>query len=113
MAKGAANEKDLGALHSKLARVFTSVLDRYERRMDLSNIDTSNLEDELIEKLLEADLDPSPAMLGAVSKFLKDNEILLDSEEVNELSDMERRLANKRKNRSNVVSLDKLATDVN
>jgi hypothetical protein len=47
-------------------------------------------------------------MLSAIAKFLKDNNISYDSEQIDELSELEQRLRNKKANRpdfSNVTSL--------
>lgn len=41
--------------------------------------------------------EPSPAMLSAITKFLKDNDIGMSKEDAEELSGLERRLAEKRK----------------
>ena len=112
MSKGAATEKTLGFLHNKIATVFSKVLDKYEDRLDaverLQSGD-AELEQELLEQLLEADLFPNPAMLAAISKFLKDNEITMDSEEVDRLSDQERRLAERKKKRPDFASLTNLS----
>lgn len=109
MAKGAANEKALGGLHSKLAGVFIKVLERYETQMDaVDALKNGELEHEMLDELLSQDTMPNPAMLSAISKFLKDNEIMYDTEEVQQLSDLERRLADRRKKRENVVSLTSL-----
>lgn len=106
MAKGAANEAALGALHSKLAAVFTKVLERYEARMQAADtIDVSSMESEVLEELFAQNVEPNPAMLAAVAKFLKDNEVRFDTEELNKLSDTERRLQERREKRQNVVAL--------
>jgi hypothetical protein len=47
-------------------------------------------------------------MLSAISKFLKDNEIMYDSEEIDQLSSTQRRLAEMKKKRGNVVTLDNI-----
>jgi len=99
MAKGAANEKSLGGLHSALARVFTKVLEKYERNMSaLDDIPADEIEAEMLNTLIEMQ-EPNPAMLGAISKFLKDNDIGMDSEDVDKLNDTERRLAESRAKR--------------
>lgn len=109
MAKGAATENALGGLHSKLAGVFIKVLERYETQMDaVQALKDGQIESDMLDELLSADTMPNPAMLSAISKFLKDNEIMYDTEEVQQLSDLERRLADKRKNRSNIVTLTNL-----
>jgi len=100
MAKGAAKEAALGGLHSTLARVFTKVLEKYEKGLSaLESIPADAIEADMIEALT-AISEPNPAMLSAVSKFLKDNDIGMDSHEVDELNETERRLAQARKKRA-------------
>jgi hypothetical protein len=109
MAKGAANENALGSLHSKITAVFIKVLSTYDKRLDaIENIDTDAITDEILTALLEDGAMPNPAMLGAITKFLKDNAISFDTEALAELSDQERRLAERRKNRGNLTSLTTL-----
>lgn len=99
MAKGAAKEATLGALHSKLATVFTKVLEKYERGLDAINeLPADQIEADLIEAIADI-AEPSPAMLSAVAKFLKDNEIGLDSEEIEKLNSTARRLEDRRAQR--------------
>ena len=109
MAKGAANENALGSLHAKITAVFIKVLSTYEKRLEaMDAIDPSEIEDEMIQALFADDAMPNPAMLGAITKFLKDNSISFDTEAIAELSDQERRLAERRKNRGNLTSLTTL-----
>ena len=106
MAKGAANSNNMNRLHDKLARVFIRVLDGYDKKLDmLSELDVNNIEDGLIEAPLT---EPTPAMLSAVSKFLKDNDISYDDGAVEELSAVQQRLDARKKSRGNVVSLTDL-----
>lgn len=99
MAKGAANEHTLGKLHSHLARVFTKVLEKYERGMEaIDALPRDEVESELLEELMKIS-EPNPAMLSAISKFLKDNDIGMDSDEVDQLNETERRLQEARKKR--------------
>lgn len=87
MAKGSANEGVLGDLHARLAQAFTKVLEDYE---------------------VNPEVEPNPAMLGAISKFLKDNSIAFDTEEIEVLSGTAQRLADRRKNRQGLTSLTDL-----
>lgn len=116
MAKGAANEKQLGGLHSLLATVFEKTLQKYMKDLEaMDAIDIVSSEEQveqLEENFLHAVLEikePNPAMLSAISKFLKDNDIGMDSEEIDKLSGTERRLQDKRKLRAerglNVVDI--------
>lgn len=91
MAKGASTEQSLGNLHNKVTELFVKVLDEYESAPELAN----------------------PAMLGAVTKFLKDNSISLESEALDELSEMEERLAAKKRNRPNLKAVTTLPLIVN
>ena len=102
MAKGAAKEKQLGSLHTTLARVFEKVLLKYE--MDLKVIekfggtdeDGELVADDLMVAMLAELGEPNPAMLSAIAKFLKDNDIGMDSEAVEELNSTQRRLEERR-----------------
>jgi hypothetical protein len=110
MAKGAANEKALGVLHSKLAGVFTRVLETYQKRLDaLEQIDLEDIADDMLQELFKDDAMPNPAMLNAVGAFLKQNEIRFDDEQVDKISALQHSLNDRRKNRaSNVVELTRL-----
>lgn len=108
MATGAARESALGKLHSRLTDVFIKVLERYEDRMALAKrIEDGevSIEGDMLEELFSDGAMPNPAMLSAVSKFLKDNEISFDTDQVNELGSLERRLAEQRGKRTNVTTL--------
>lgn len=112
MSKGAATEAALGALHDKIATVFTKVLSRYEARLDAIDVVSGTPEDiseELLQALIDDGAMPNPAMLSAITKFLKDNEINFDSQQIEELSSQERRLAERSKNRPTLVDLTKLS----
>lgn len=99
MAKGAANEQSMGGLHSMLARVFQKVLNKYEAQLDaLDNIDRDDVAEDMLAVIAEIG-EPNPAMLSAIAKFLKDNDIGMDSEEVDELNATQRRLAERREAR--------------
>lgn len=104
MSKGASTEVALGNLHNKLTQLFLKILKKYENDLDA----IQNAGDELLDELVAEGMMPSPAMLSAISKFLKDNEISIDSEDVNQLSEMEERLANKRKARPSLASVTSL-----
>lgn len=109
MSTGAAKEKALGRLHSKITEVFLKVLQTYETRMDaVEALKSGELEAEMLDELFAEATMPNPAMLSAITKFLKDNDIGFDSEKLNELSDQERRLAERREKRGNIVSLTTL-----
>lgn len=110
MAQGAAKEGALGALHSKITSMFIKVLARYEDRLDaLETVNPDDITDEVLAALLDESAMPNPAMLGAITKFLKDNAISFDTEKLEELSGTEKRLQERRAKRGNVVSLTTLA----
>lgn len=114
----AAKKSELGAVHAALTKVFIRVLERYMKNLDelealrgnaeLAEDINDEIADEAMQLIMPEDLMPNPAMLSAVSKFLKDNEIRFDDEDVDKLSTLERSLAEKRKVRGNVVSLTNL-----
>lgn len=110
MAKGASKETALGSLHVTLTKVFARVLEKYEKQMQaLDTINPADLEEDMLSALMDMQ-EPNPAMLGAISKFLKDNEIMYDTEELTAMSAQERRLKDLRAARgSKVVSLQGLA----
>ncbi len=83
MSKKAAQAPEVGELHSLLTKVFKAVLNKYESQIE--------------------DSDPNPAMLSAVSKFLKDNEIMYDSSEIEELSNQQRRINSLREARKGKI----------
>ena len=111
MSKNSATEKVLGDLHSKVATVFQKVLTRYEARLDVfeAGVSPEDMTDDVLSELLSDGAMPNPAMLAAITKFLKDNSIAFDTEEVDALNDQERRLAERRNNRKGVGSLAHLA----
>ena len=109
MAKGASTEQSLGNLHNKLTQLFLNILQKYEN--DLSAM--GNAEDELLDAVMDDGMMPNPAMLGAITKFLKDNAITLETEALSELSEMEERLAAKKRNRPNLKSVTTLPLIVN
>jgi hypothetical protein len=110
MAQGAATEQKLGELHDQLATLFSKILSGYELKLEVFDRikDADNIEEEIMVELLKAPLEPSPAMLSAVSKFLKDNDISVDREELDKLSVQEERLKNKKKNRPDLNSITNL-----
>lgn len=104
MAKGASTAPAMGKLHNKLTELFLQILTKYEN--DLAALE--NAGDELIDGLVAEGMMPSPAMLSAVAKFLKDNDITMETEELDALSSMEERLAAKKRARPNLTSVTAL-----
>lgn len=103
MTKKAANTETMNNLHDKLAKVFIKVLEGYETRMDAA--ESGELEAELLAALAA---EPSPAMLSAVAKFLKDNDISYDDGAVEELNAVEQSLKARREKRGNLTVLSEL-----
>lgn len=109
MAKGAASEGSMGKLHDAVARVFSKVLATYEARLDaVENIDKDAVGEDMLELLMGDSVIPNPAMLGAVTTFLKNNEIRFDTEEVERLSATQERLAARKAKRGTLASLTTL-----
>lgn len=109
MAKGAAKSGAMGALHSKMAAILTRVLEQYEQRLDAeAAINPEAVEEEILAELMKERFEPSPAMLAVIAKFLKDNNIEFEAEEVNELGALEKRLAAKKAERPKFASVTTL-----
>ena len=107
--KGAASSQSMSKLHSKIAEVFERVLRVYEKRLDVADqIDVNDIEDEMIQQLFNDGIIPQPAMLTAITTFLKQNQVTFDDEQVAKVSELEQRLAERRQNRKNVVQLSSL-----
>ncbi len=109
MTAKAAPEERLGNVHAKVTAIFLKVLERYEDRLDaLTLLDKEEIEQDVLLEVLEQNFEPNPAMLSAITKFLKDNEISYDVPQIDELSDTERRLKERRDKRSNIQTLTDL-----
>ena len=107
MAKGAAKELDLGRVHALVTKVFTKVLEKYLEDLERVDVPTdAEIEDDMAAVVV--DLGPNPAMMGAITKFLKDNSVAFDDEAVKGLSNLQQSLDQRKKARSNVVSLTTL-----
>lgn len=83
-----AKESRLGALHEKLAEHFIKRIEAYDASMvlraeaasvALANAESPSAFDDLPQLDLFADL--SPALLGVMAKFLKDNEITCNADD--------------------------------
>lgn len=94
MTKSAGTEKQLAALHKKLTTSMLDALDTSDTAIILLG-KFPDLPDEVTEFLRNA-CDVNPALLTAVSKFLKDNDIKCPVEESKELNSLEQRLKRKR-----------------
>ena len=107
MARVGAKIDRLGALHSKVAEIFLRVLEMYDANLTrLDNMAGDDaLEEAFVEEVMKAGLLPTPAMMAAVTQFLKHNNIEAEMEEVSKMTDLQRSLAERQKNRPNIVSL--------
>lgn len=101
-----ATDKELGTLHAKLAKAMLDALDASdEAQVLLNETDPGDMPDAVIA-FLEKAAASNPALLTAVSKFLKDNDITCSVEDSPELSALEQRLKSKpRKSVGNVIAL--------
>lgn len=105
MAK-AASQDTMNKLHDKIANIFIMVMDRYAARLDaLETIDPQDMEDEMLKELFNEAALPSPAMLAAVTKFLKDNEVLFEKDVTEDVSATKKALEEKMRNRKNLAQL--------
>jgi hypothetical protein len=100
MASNAANEQELGVLHNITATVLKQTLDVFDVAQK-AYIATGGLmresnEEEGIAALYSQPPVLAPAMLAAIIKFLKDNDITAAPEQGNEVSALEDALARKR-----------------
>lgn len=98
-----ANEDKLGELHNKVADVMIKALGQIEQ--------SQTHFEELVGTEKEPDLPPdvNPALLSVMVRFLDANKITCAPAEGNNMSDLERKLQEKRKKRrsvGNVVHLD-------
>jgi len=107
----AASQSTMNRLHDRVADMFIKVLARYNMRMDAveqltdGSLSQDSISDEVLTALLDDGAMPSPAMMSAITKFLKDNEVLFEKGKVDEMSAQARALEEKRKNRPNLATL--------
>lgn len=101
-----ATDKQLGELHGKLAQSMLRALNAADDAQILLDNHSDELPDAVVD-FLEKQAGASPALLTAISKFLKDNDITCATEDSETMTDLEKRLQNKsRKRVGNVVTLD-------
>lgn len=95
----AATEKRLGELHAKIAEVLIEALD--------GEVLPGYTDPETGEVFPDKRMLPSAAVIGAATKFLKDNEITCQPSESNALGELQRKMEARRAKRSaNVVDLE-------
>lgn len=101
----AASEKALAALHSQLAKSMTKAL----ADSDVAAKLLEDHKDELpsaVSGFLERASNTNPALMAAISKFLKDNEITCQPEEGDSMSVLAQALRNKPKRVSQIEHID-------
>ena len=94
MTKSASTEKQLALLHKKLSATMLAALDSSDRALVLLS-EHPDLPEE-VKDFLEEQCDVNPALLQAVSKFLKDNDITCPQDESTEVDALATRLQKKR-----------------
>jgi hypothetical protein len=101
MTKKAATEDKLGELHSKVADVMLKALDNYDQFNEKELQRTSDDEDAGPALPLE----PSAALIGAITKFLKDNDITCNTKASPAMTKLQDQLAKKARVSASVVPL--------
>lgn len=103
--KNAASENLLGTLHNKVATVMVGILDTTEKAIEAYKEASETADAETLATMQRPEL--SPAMLSAMTKFLSDNNITCNPEEDSAQSELEQRLASKRRRKAvgNVVPI--------
>ncbi len=104
MTRNATPEKQMAKLHKKLTEKMLDALSASDSAIGLLSTypDLPNP----VKEHLKKEADANPALLQAVSKFLKDNDITCLPEESEKMSELERRLKLKR-SVGNVAHIDK------
>ena len=108
MTKQKATDKELGELHALLARSMKDALQSSDEAKSILEACRNSGEDlpAFVEAFLEKAATANPALLTAVAKFLKDNNITAAIEDSEEMSELQKRLKEKRRHSvDNVVQL--------
>lgn len=93
--------KDLSELHARLARHMLGSLEQNEKAKELLAEFSEDLPTPVV-LFLESCAQDNPALFTAIAKFLKDNLITIAPEASQELSKVQKLLAEKRKRLSTV-----------
>ncbi len=96
-----ASETELAKLHGKVAQTMIEALDNQSVATALVIEYGAELPDEVLAFLKKVQT-PNPALLTAVSKFLKDNDITAALDDSDTMTELEKRLQSKR-NRTRTV----------
>lgn len=106
--KQKATDRELGELHSLLARSMKDALQSSDEAKSILEACHESGEElpPFVEAFLEKAATANPALLTAVAKFLKDNNITAAVEDSEEMSDLQKRLKDKRRHSvDNVVPI--------
>ena len=100
MSKNAAASGRLGQLHAKVAEVMLDCLNEYDAQKETfrkaNDIALELRDDPNAPPVMLYFPEPSAALLGAITKFLKDNEITCNTDDGDTLSALDERLKNKK-----------------
>lgn len=101
-----ATDKILGELHGKLAKSMINALNTSTAASELLEEYRDELPGAVVHFLSNLE-SSNPALLTAVSKFLKDNDITCAIEDDNKMTELEELLKNKQRKRvGNVVPIE-------
>lgn len=102
-----AKESELGELHSKVAKVMTKALDHVEKAQDAYDM----MDAEVIAEKGIKEPELNPALLSVMVRFLDANKITCAPEAGNETGELEKKLADRRKNRRKIGNVEYLHPD--
>jgi len=111
MATKAASQGKMFSLHDRVADMFLRIIDKHNKAMDIADqlvtgqLDASAISAEVLSALIDQGSMPSPAMMSAITKFLKDNEVMFEKEKLEEVSAQQKALEERKKNRPNLDNL--------
>jgi isocitrate dehydrogenase len=107
----AASQSRMFLLHERVADMFLKIIEKHNKMMDVmdgmveGNLDKDTVTDEVLNAFIEQGAMPSPAMMSAITKFLKDNEIMFEREKIEEVSAQQRALEERKRQRPNLDNL--------
>ena len=107
----AATQSRMFLLHERVADMFLKIIEKHNKMMDVTdamvagNLDTKAVSEEVLNAFIEQGAMPSPAMMSAITKFLKDNEVMFEREKLEEVSAQQKALEERRKSRPSLDNL--------
>ena len=107
----AATQSRMFLLHERVADMFLKIIEKHAKMMDITDdmvagsLDTSALTDEVLAAFVAEGAMPSPAMMSAITKFLKDNEVMFEREKLEEVSAQQKALEERKRVRPNLDNL--------